>query len=345
MRAWRLLTVTAIGLVAAVVLLYPRPSAAEPELVQYQGRLTDANGRPLEGTVARLTFRMYSTASPSSASFVWGEVHEDVEVRRGVFTVFLGGGDATIDASGDEAPGPNPLTAPTFSGGDRFVEVQVESDAPLSPLVRLGAVPFAFSTAGTVPIGGIVEWYRPTPDTDVPDGWAVCDGSVVSDPDSPLDGQPTPDLVGRFVRGLGTSALQDPTSYGGGTATSLPDAGGVEQHDLGHRHSVSLPSHRHSISSDGGHSHTVPGQSVETGFISTCDPNRVTTCAAFFGGNLGDHRHDVAIPSVATQSAGSHSHGGDTGSSGGGTRNTTNELGTVDNRPPFVGLVKIIRIR
>lgn len=43
---------------------------------------------------------------------------------------------------------------------------------------------------GVVPIGGILAWTR----ADVPDGWAICDGSTTND-------VTTPDLRGWFVRG------------------------------------------------------------------------------------------------------------------------------------------------
>ena len=59
-----------------------------------------------------------------------------------------------------------------------------------------------------VPIGGIIPWAKTL--TDVPalgESWIECDGSVVSDANSPINGQTVPDLNGdnRFLRGDSTS--------------------------------------------------------------------------------------------------------------------------------------------
>jgi hypothetical protein len=64
---------------------------------------------------------------------------------------------------------------------------------------------------GTVPIGGIVAWLKLFPGTPaLPDNFKECDGLILSDIDSPYDGQTLPDLNGnsgtqRFLRGSTTS--------------------------------------------------------------------------------------------------------------------------------------------
>ncbi len=60
-----------------------------------------------------------------------------------------------------------------------------------------------------VPVGAVVAWLKSftgVPQT-LPIGWLECDGSVISDGDSPMDGQTLPDLNGdnRFLRGETTS--------------------------------------------------------------------------------------------------------------------------------------------
>lgn len=63
------------------------------------------------------------------------------------------------------------------------------------------------------PIGSIVAWHRDLSGTpSIPPGWSECDGSTVSDAESPLNGQPLPDLNGgaRFLRGGANSGtLED----------------------------------------------------------------------------------------------------------------------------------------
>lgn len=128
----------------------PTTAAPPPSTVHYQGRLTDSNGRPLEGVVAKLTFRLYNAAAPAPGAFVWGEVHETVAISRGVFTVILGAGSQTVDATGAETGGANPLVPGIFStNAPRFIEVQVDSDAPLAPLTPISSVPFAISASIT----------------------------------------------------------------------------------------------------------------------------------------------------------------------------------------------------
>ena len=65
------------------------------------------------------------------------------------------------------------------------------------------------------PIGTVVSWLKTFTNTPtLPDGWVECDGGVLSDSDSPYNGQTLPDLNGGiFLRG-------DTTSGGtGGSAT------------------------------------------------------------------------------------------------------------------------------
>jgi len=64
-----------------------------------------------------------------------------------------------------------------------------------------------------VPIGSIIAWHKTLTDVpELPENWVECDGSVVADSESPLNGQTIPDLNGdgRFLRGGNTSGdLQD----------------------------------------------------------------------------------------------------------------------------------------
>lgn len=61
-----------------------------------------------------------------------------------------------------------------------------------------------------IPIGGCVHWDKSmtgVPQT-LPEGWIVCDGvGNITDADSPLNGQPVPDLntTKRFIQGNSTS--------------------------------------------------------------------------------------------------------------------------------------------
>lgn len=76
---------------------------------------------------------------------------------------------------------------------------------------------------GIPPVGAILPWAKTlTGVPALPSGYVECDGSVLSDAGSPLNGQTIPDLNGsnQFMRGNSTS---------GGT-------GGVASHSLQHTH-------------------------------------------------------------------------------------------------------------
>jgi hypothetical protein len=58
------------------------------------------------------------------------------------------------------------------------------------------------------PIGAIIAWAKTmasVPQT-LPVGWVECDGSTISDAESPMNGEDVPDLNGgEFLRGAATS--------------------------------------------------------------------------------------------------------------------------------------------
>jgi hypothetical protein len=82
--------------------------------------------------------------------------------------------------------------------------------------------------SGMVPVGGIVDWWRPSGSTlAVPENFKVCDGSVVSDSRSPFNGKNLPNLVDRFTRGTATASQLGAT---GGTLTHQHDAAGAHFH-------------------------------------------------------------------------------------------------------------------
>lgn len=60
---------------------------AVPRLINYQGKLTDLNGVPLNGSYA-ITFRIYD--SDAAGNLLWEEVHNGVVIDKGVFSLILG---------------------------------------------------------------------------------------------------------------------------------------------------------------------------------------------------------------------------------------------------------------
>lgn len=61
--------------------------AAIPHLINYQGRLTDASGVPLDGSYS-LTFRIYD--AESAGNLLWQGTYNGVGIQKGIFGVLLG---------------------------------------------------------------------------------------------------------------------------------------------------------------------------------------------------------------------------------------------------------------
>lgn len=58
-----------------------------PHLINYQGRLTNTNGNPLNGSY-NLTFRIYD--AETAGNLLWEETHTGTVIQKGVFSLMLG---------------------------------------------------------------------------------------------------------------------------------------------------------------------------------------------------------------------------------------------------------------
>lgn len=153
----------------------------------------------------------------------------------------------------------------------------------------------------TVPVGALFMWGAAT----APDFYLLCDGAAVSRTTYAAlfatigttygvgDGSTTfnlPNLKGRVPVGLDAAQAEFDT---------LAETGGAK----------TLPAHTHSISSDGSHQH---GPSGGTNFALD-----IVTSAIYASGGIGALSSWAA--SMLTASAGAHTHGGATGSTGTGS--------------------------
>ena len=120
-------------LLLALMLLVSTMSinADVPQLVNYQGRLTDTGGDPVEDAEYLVTFTIYD----GSESIIWREIHTNVNTSDGLFNILLGAGDNT---------GYGPLTGSHFSGAERWLGIKVDEDPEIVPRTRLTSVPFSF---------------------------------------------------------------------------------------------------------------------------------------------------------------------------------------------------------
>lgn len=112
-----------------------------PNFVSYQGELTDTvSGEPITDTVS-MTFWLYTSSTGGAP--MWGEVHETVAVRNGIYDVLLGTG---VPVTGLEDVGVDDLAF----DAPYYLEVAINDDPPFEQRYPLSAVPYA-RNAATVP--------------------------------------------------------------------------------------------------------------------------------------------------------------------------------------------------
>ena len=97
-----------------------------PTVVNYQGSLTDENGKALSDSYD-LVFRLYPDTNKTS-NWEWSE-QQSVVVTNGLFNVLLGS--------------VTPLT-PADLVGDKFLGITIEGELEMKPRLRLASVPFSF---------------------------------------------------------------------------------------------------------------------------------------------------------------------------------------------------------
>jgi len=130
---------------AFIIALTTCAFAGVPHMINYQGKLTDANGNLIPGTVTKsMTFTIYDDSI--GGNILWIDTLS-VQLTHGVFSVLLG----------EEKPIPNPV----FNGGVRYLGVKVGTDPEMSPRKKIGSVAHAFRS----------EWADTTLNTDMVDGY------------------------------------------------------------------------------------------------------------------------------------------------------------------------------
>jgi len=116
----------AMAVVFLLILMTISGWASVPTMMNYQGKLTDTEGKPLNGSY-NMTFYLFTSASGGSA--IWSENHTDVDVTDGIYNVILG----SI----------NPLATGLFNENDLvYLEVEIEGES-LDPRQQLTSAPYA----------------------------------------------------------------------------------------------------------------------------------------------------------------------------------------------------------
>lgn len=216
-----------VALLGSIAIQVSAWGSGVPQLVSYQGKLADAEGRSPPTGDYTLSFSIYddpvatpcsSTAETGCARRVWGpQVFDEVPVVRGFFSVILG----PHDIDGD------PIVR-GFTSANRYLEVTVEDDEPVLPRQQVLSAPFALvaqRSAEDIPVGGIIIYVGT--EAELPENWKICNGQTIDDPESPYHQTTLPDMRGLFVRGVEDDG-------------ELMDVSGSDRHRHSHKHGVKL---------------------------------------------------------------------------------------------------------
>ena len=216
-----------LAIAASFIGIFPQAfaQAAEvvPKLINYQGKLTNSEGLPLQNGNYEVRFTLWDVAT--GGNLVWGETRI-VTLTGGVFNVALGGAGAAPVAG---AP-VNDISY-AFGSGDRFLETSIVSgpgiaeEQTLAPRQQMVSVPYAMNAPGVVPVGGIIMWWGNL--ANMPINFELCDGNPPA-AGSVLTGV-KPDLRGRFARGApsGSTNVTNPVVSGGTDSLNLAHSHGA----------------------------------------------------------------------------------------------------------------------
>jgi len=123
--------ISALMMIAAMLLLCGAIQAAAPNNIAYQGRLTDDNGTPITNAVT-VIFSIYTV--PSGGSSIYSTTKAITPDDNGVFTTELLSVDPAI-----------------LTGAKLFLGIKVGTDPEMTPRQVLSSAPYAISSGDAQP--------------------------------------------------------------------------------------------------------------------------------------------------------------------------------------------------
>jgi len=118
-----------ILILALVLFVLTSPINAEvPQMINYQGRLTDSGGDPVINGDYEITFKIWNWESGGTQ--LWSSGPQIVSVTEGLFSYKLGSAVS--------------LQQNLFTDTTRWLEITVETDPPIAPRTKFITVPYAY---------------------------------------------------------------------------------------------------------------------------------------------------------------------------------------------------------
>lgn len=112
-----------------VLLIFALSLFAEvPQLINYQGKILDDNGLPVNG-VLNISFKIYDTEI--NGTVLWNET-QNVTMIEGVFNVLLGSVE--------------PFSNNLFNDAERYLAIQIEGEIELADRSRLVSTPYSINS-------------------------------------------------------------------------------------------------------------------------------------------------------------------------------------------------------
>jgi len=209
-------------------------------------------------------------------------------------------------------------------------------------------------TAALMPIGAVIAWFRADESIDIPDGFNVCDGTVLTagNHDFAVGGSVTmPDLRNRFILGadasksigtagaaVGSGSIDDSSGAPGPQGT-----GGSNQNTLT---TSTIPSHAHTATTatSGNHTHSINDPMHAHGAHKEYASN-TSILYDQSGQKFGTSGAvinflpwiDESPTGISLYAAGSHTHTITVSNTGGGSPH--------ENRPRWMGLIYICKVK
>jgi hypothetical protein len=121
----RLIQILVVG--ALVTVLTTLVFAAVPPMINYQGKLTNTSGAPVNDTL-QMVFSIYDL--PAGGNVLWTETQGAVIIEKGVFNVLLGSVDS--------------IPYSVFDGSTRYLGVKVGDDPEITPRKPMVSVGYAY---------------------------------------------------------------------------------------------------------------------------------------------------------------------------------------------------------
>lgn len=161
--------------------------------IAVQGIVRDDGNTAIQDQTVNLEFEFYYYETSGAIVTIGSIITKDVVTDNfGVFSTIID---------------PNFANNQVFSNTKVWLRIRKTGDTPYLSEAPLSHVPYAISANNGVPTGTIMPFIGDT----APMGWLLCDGSVIPNgalktmlTNLGLSSSVTPDLQGRFLKGVGT---------------------------------------------------------------------------------------------------------------------------------------------